>query len=276
MSFFRYILPIIHPHGIPKIHLPNTQSNRKEIVLLLGWGGSKRKNLNKLVSYYQSIGVPVISHTMPLLCVGFIRDFLEELVAEEVKKHLNDNCNSQLLIHSFSNNGMWVYSSLYQRKLLPYPKAVIFDAAPLLWYQKSTLLEAKEISQIVVSTLLRGPIYKHFILTPVSTSILYIFISIIKGIQIIFPKVHILPRLIELNRYVKDHSPVVPMLFMYSKGDFLIHYKLIQDYMKVLETRGVSVSSKLFGEEVAHTGCFFKYPEEYISILESHFFKTLD
>ena len=44
-----------------------------DIVYILGWGGAKRQSLNKIVSFYNSIGIHTILHVMPLGVPAFLR-----------------------------------------------------------------------------------------------------------------------------------------------------------------------------------------------------------
>jgi hypothetical protein len=81
---------------------------------------------------------------------------------------INENVsNKNMFAHVYSNNGTWVWASLLQRNDLPKFNKVIFDSAAYLLYERDGLyLEARKLSEVVVSTILKRPQYTHQILTP--------------------------------------------------------------------------------------------------------------
>lgn len=65
---------------------------------------------------------------MPLMAPGFVRKYLDQMIVDEVSQRLSKSSKvSFFFIHLYSNNGVFVYSSLTHYKALPSPKCLIWD-----------------------------------------------------------------------------------------------------------------------------------------------------
>jgi hypothetical protein len=217
---------------------------------------------------------------------GFIRNRFEDWIAEEIKSNLqamapesktasasaSSVMNESFITHIYSNNGAWVYGSLCRRALIPRPSLVVWDASPSLWYDPDAPVTelAAGLCRVFVSNLLRGPIYTHPILTPIGTFFLSCFISLSMALAKIQGSYHIVPDMVKMNLYLRDQSPIIPSVFIYSTGDRLIPKEVIQEFITALRGRGVPIVEKIFGDEVSHTGSFYLKPEEYMDFLKPY------
>ena len=185
---FKRFAKAVFPNAIPQFHPPsssvspaiisnaNKSSSHASTILLLGWGGSNRKNLTKIIDFYTGEGVGVVSMTMPLLIPKLLRHYFENLTIAEVQAQIDKSApNHRLHIHSFSNNGLWTYGSMSKRGILPSSLGkLIIDSAPFFKYQDIPVKEeAMLLSKVFVPILLKTNSYNHPILTPVLTSFFF-------------------------------------------------------------------------------------------------------
>jgi hypothetical protein len=266
----------LFPDAFPRIHASlNANSKEKDIVIVLGWGGGKQKNLKKLVNFYQSKDISVITSIMPQFVPTFVRSYYEREIALSVKKiRARDHVlgKSKLSAHIFSNNGTWAFSTLSRRSDLPSFDKLVIDSAPAFYYKRiSVPSEVNLLSRVITSVILQRPQYEHLISIPVK-AVLYVFIPtwrLTNFVQSCFG-VDILPDYRELSCHMRDKSPQVPTLFIYSIGDNLVPFERVKEFKNSLKDRGVPTTDLVFGVEVPHTAAFFKYPDEYIEVLDKH------
>ena len=285
MTFkFKSIIKYILPDAVPILHRANDGIQRNMLVLLFGWGGSKRRNLNKIINYYNSKGVNVISTTMPLGVPKFIRTNIEDLISNTLSEHRVQYPNASLNIHSFSNNGIWVYGSLIRRNIIPHPNKIIIDSAPYLVYEPvSMYLEAQIYSRVITPILLRRNEYYHPILSPLFTGLFTITNGVIKLIQM--SNNTIFEDFIELNKFIRDKTPVVDTLFIYSQGDQLIPSKYIKQYIELLRIRysrennnkknnNIIILDREFQDgDVGHVASFYVRSNVYKQYIDDFLFK---
>lgn len=171
-------------------------------------------------------------------------------------------------MHSYSNNGLWVFGELSRRGKIA-PEALIIDSAPWLFYTKLPVIdEARALSRVATSIIMRGPVYYHAIVTPIVQSVLFCSISLGRFIESIQGPFPIIPDLVSLNKYLRDESPRIRTLLIYSKGDKLIPPECIHEFKTHLESRNIEVHEKVFAEDVAHTSSFYRHPAEYTKAVE--------
>ena len=274
---FKGLAKSIFPDAFPRIHASlDLNSKKKDIVVILGWGGGRQRNLKKLITYYQTKDITVVSSIMPQFVPTFVRSYFEHKIAASVQKVRLDadvSAESKLFCHIFSNNGAWNFSTLCRRTDLPQFDKLLIDSAPAFAYKRiSTSHEVSLISRVLTSVILQRPQYEHPVDIPIK-AILYIFIPTWRFINYCqkFVGLDILPDYPDLSNYMREHSPNVPTLFIYSIGDKLVPFEKVKEFKTALKDRGVPTSELVFGVEVAHTAGFFKYPDEYVEVLEKHF-----
>lgn len=258
---------LLFPSAIPVFHpSSNVSANSSKVktIIVLGWGGSRRKNLNKVIQFYDSIGVNVISHVTPMGSPMFVRTYFDRLIRDEIAHRVG---LGEFAVHIFSNNGSWSYGSLLKAGFIPNPNCVIMDSAPFFVYKEMELSEdVKLLSQVLTSVILSGPVYQHPFITPLSKLILYpyiLFSRLVTSIQSHLGVFEIFFDSISINMLLRDHSPKVPTLFLYSEGDQLVPKERVEDYINHLSNRGVPVSKYVFGNDVPHVGGFYLHSAEY-------------
>ncbi len=256
-------------------------------VLLLGWGGSKPRSMAKVSEFYSNRGLPSITYIMPLGIPHAIRLSLLRPIIFELQG-LKEQGIESICIHSFSNNGAWSYASLIDMieredllHTIPKLEKIVFDSGPQLFYEDIGILEEVRVfGRVLTSVVLGRAQYHHTWVTPLLQSLLYptCFLKrIVNRLQQILPaNLHIVPPYLEMNCYLRDKSPTIPILFMYSKDDGLIPYDSIVAYKTELVNR--YCKNGLNGEElvrehmfsgVGHTAPFFSKitREEYQKVL---------
>ena len=268
----------VFPNALPKIQGSLAYGSRKkDIVVILGWGGAKHANFNKILNFYHSKDITVICSVMPLYVSASLRKYYEtELViaVQTIREKADPSLESKLYGHVFSNNGAWALATLSQRSDFPAFDKLVIDSAPAFHYEQIPISSEVLMHTLVITSVLLGkPQYEGHPAHALIKSGLYIcvpFWRAISKIQLVM-KVNIIADFLQLNILMRDKSPHAPTFFVYSTGDKLIPADSIKEFKKVLEGRNIPTYEKVFGDDVAHTGSFFKYPEEYKQILTSFF-----
>lgn len=268
--------------ALPVVHRPSAPSNR--VVLILGWGGAKQRNLRKLVQSYSDRGVTSITMVMPLLVPELVRRHITaeaaSMLATELKlltkepiveDQCADKADGKYFLHSYSNNGAWTYATLLKQRQLPsMPSAVIMDAAPFFMYEALPIIEsAKVFSRVLTSTILKKDVYYQFPLSEVLITLNTVMFAAARLIIRVQGDTPIIPEMEKMCVYLRDSAPAVPTLFLYSTGDRLVPPEQVRDFMGKIKSRGVPVEDKVFGDEVGHTGSFFLHPKEYMDSVTS-------
>jgi hypothetical protein len=259
--------------------LPVVKSNNKSnvVVLILGWGGSVPKNFGRVQRHYESRGITTILHTMPLLCPKFIRKSFEDDIEREVIKQcdtIKKERSDQVVfhVHLYSQNGSWVYSALTKRGNIPTPHKLIMDSAPHLQYTRDASYEASALSQLFTSLVLNKAQYYQFPFTPIARGAIFCIMSLSVLTDKLFPfKYHFFTDYISVHKHLRDHSPVIPTLFVYSSGDLLIPPSGVRAYKQAIEARGTPTHEKVFGDEVSHISASYKYPDQYVAMIDEFF-----
>lgn len=262
------------PHDATDKHAATVERSKcdNKLVLLLGWGGSQRRNLSKVIDFYNSEGLDVVSVTMPLGIPAFLRHYVEDLTAAELSIYRQKYGSSELNIHSFSNNGIWVYGSMSKRGILPAHRKVVLDSAPFFHFAPySIFFEAQVYTKVFTSSLLKKNVYEHPVLSPTLRAVFAIAAVICRFIESIQGSTPIIEDFIKLNTYIRDQSPGVPHLFVYSEGDELLPAPFIRSFRDALRARNVDVTECVFGCNVPHVGGFYIEPDTYKQKLRDFF-----
>ena len=268
----------VFPNAAPKIQKSlSLGSKRKDIVIILGWGGAKHKNFNKILNYYITRDVTVVCSTMPQYVPSFVRRYYETEIAaavQEIRSKDDPSYGSKLCGHVFSNNGAWSLATLCQRTDLPPFDKLIYDSAPALYYEQIPIsLEVERHSRVITSVLLEKPQYEGHSMIIFIKAALYAFVPLWRTINILQKvfKENVVTDYLVLNIILRDKSPAVPTYFIYSSGDKLVPSTCVRDFKLLLQARNIPTFEKDFGDEVPHTASFFKHSEEYKAIIDSFF-----
>ena len=210
-------------------------------VVILGWGGSKARNLHKVREFYEAsdnVG-DVISFSMPLWAPEFIRKALVRRIVEFLPKR---GSGTDVVVHAFSNNGTWVYGEMCQEIENQGDRSeiqkLIIDSAPAFFFEHISLIDAVEKYQpVILSTLLNKDQYRHTVLTPIIKVGLFLVGGAAKIVYRLPLGQYIVPDLIKLSLYLRDECKLIPTLFIYGSDDKLIPEHLITDFSDSLRTR---------------------------------------
>jgi hypothetical protein len=238
----------------------------------IGWAGSNQRNYRRLLSYYESRGKHVVLQIMPLFCPEPIRHHFEVEIEQAVKRHYEAS-SSKLFVHIFSNNGSWNYASLCKNGKIPMSHKIVIDSAPSFWYDRvATASQIDSISAVFTSIMMKRPVYDVFPLTNILKVVITRLARVHRFMVDHQGRFHFMTDFVVLNTYFRDHSPVVPTLFISSSGDKLVPLKDIASFRDSLQQRGVPVMSVDFGNDIGHTSAFFKRTSEYTKLIDSFFF----
>jgi hypothetical protein len=246
-------------------------------VIILGWGGSKQRSIAKVADFYAERGVRSMSFIMPLGIPNFGRTaLLQDIVAE--LENLSHTGVKDVSIHLFSNNGTWSYATLMElissrnaslASPLPRVDRVVYDSGPHLFYEDLGIHdEVKMYSLVATSIVLGRAQYEHPVISPLLKGILYVINSIhrvIRLVQDVVPAINLVPRYVEMNLYLRNKSPAIPHLFLYSKDDGLVDPTYVQAYAADLTERfvqekgpeGAKLVEVMAFTGVEHTAPFF-------------------
>eukprot|EP01038_Epipyxis_sp_PR26KG_P007615 gene7615-10369_t len=231
-----------------------------------------------------------VLHIMPYFSFKWIqRQYLEE-VSSIIDNEINVNNKTLKVIHSFSNNGCLAYASLCRNHFFPidnngqsrnnYNYKLIIDSAPFFRYDETEFLQqtqeifllSKGISLALKIPPIIGPIIRPIISGFIIASLLgkkiieYENRFIKNIIQLIAPNLFdntSEETMFVLGRYMKDYSPKVPLLFIYSEGDMLIPVKEVEGFILLMKKRKFSIEELQFGNDVPHVAGMSKKPKEY-------------
>ena len=250
-------------------------------ILILGWGGSHLRSMEKVSDFYLKQGISTTSFIMPLGIPHFVRMALLEEVVKTLPKEIDKDANSSwarlqpLYVHAFSNNGIWSYASLcmlldtqqhggqikasstttdtgvhhnkHNQHALPVQK-LILDSGPHVFYTPWSMSEEVYVyARVITSVILGRAQYEHSLISPIIRSILYIgqiFHRIVRFVQYTVPVLNdcIVPPYLAMNVYLRDSTPMVPTLFLYSKDDGLVPPVSVEQYAADLKQRYRSAS----------------------------------
>ena len=266
------------PDAIPRIVLgaktgtsSTSSSTPTPIVLILGWGGAKQKNLRKLVAFYEKHGVTSVSMVSPLFVPRAVEQHFEDeavrLVQQAIKAH--GQKQARVYAHLFSNNGSWSFHNFMFRKDIHFDK-VVWDSGPSTFYEvQSALVESRGLSRVFVSIILNKNQYTHPVLTPLLQLVIIPLIYVLRSILYVQDAVGTewFPNYKDRNIALRDCTPPVPTLFMYSLGDELVESQAVVRFKGEITQRGVPTEEHAFDEGVPHTAAFFTRTDEYIKRL---------
>lgn len=296
MGIARSVTKFLFPQykAVRKGVVGSAKQAERKLVLLLGWGGSSQRNLEKVINFYSQRGCDTISIVMPLGVPHAMRDVVVEDLASEIAaankgKGKDKDKDRKVLVHSFSNNGIWVYAGLQQKIAksqgkLPVIEKAIFDSAPYFIYEEVSMAsEVAIMSRVLTSVILGKPVYQHPIVSPVVSCALFVcsvFYRTAFRIQTNVPFLHnkIVTDYLGMNNYLRDQCALPSSLFMYSADDKLISEDMVLGYTDALQKRFDEGGRKKDCEcvrftDVGHVSAFYdrKTRDEYREKIDSFF-----
>ena len=74
---------------------------------------------------------------------------------------------------------------------------------------------------------------------------------------------------------MRDSSPAVPTLFIYSEGDRLVSPASVREYIGHLRARGYNPEEKVYGDKVGHVASYYSDPIGYMTTVQKFLNKVL-
>lgn len=234
---------------------------RQPVVILLGWGGCKDKNLAKYSAIYHKRGCIVIRYTAPWHMVFFSESLgipslrvlaqrlLELLFDYEIEKE-------PLLFHVFSNAGVMLYRYVlellqtHQRFCHLRVVGTIFDSGP----GDSNVVGALRALAVVLE---HRPAVLRLLLLVAFALVAVLFHVLLAPLTALFHP-HFYDRL-------QDAGSRWPELYLYSKADEVVLARDVERMVEARLSRRVLVRSVDFVSS-AHVSHLRDYPTYYTSL----------
>ena len=271
-SLLRRLCPDANPRIVMGTNV-GASSAPSPIVLILGWGGAKHRNLNKLVTFYAKNGITSVSTTAPLFVPRAVEQFFEDeavrLVQQAMKVHGQNQAKVPVYAHMFSNNGSWSFHNFMFRKDISFDK-IVWDSGPSTFYEtRSVFYESKGLSQVFVSIILNKNQYTHPVLTPLLRMVIIPLLYVLRTVLYVqdMAGAEWFPNYKNRNIALRDGTPLIPTLFMYSLGDELVEPQAVVRFKGEIEKRGVPTEENVFDKGVPHTAAFFIRTDDYVKRL---------
>ncbi|CAB3405587.1 unnamed protein product [Caenorhabditis bovis] len=219
----------------------------KVLVVLFGWAGSRDRYLSKYANYYNEAGISSIRFTAP---IAQIRSFASyRPFARSFHKILTEVCASEqistIYFHVFSMNGCSLLAAYWDQlgttiengnEVKAKTKGLIFDSCPAF--------TSPSQSAQAVSFATLPPKHYHGALRESYRAILFTFFSLHRGVIW-------LRSLLQKDIYVRHYAYFKMLtfedlpskqLYIYGPEDNVCSEDSIEEYMKIMESRGLNVS----------------------------------
>jgi hypothetical protein len=240
----------------------------KPIVVVFGWLGASRKNLQKYVDWYSERGYDTIDYLAPSMASAFITATIKTSHAamKQLVAHYNTAAQSHqrdIVFHVLSLNGFYHYlflliemrNSKHHSELLERVKGVIIDSAPA---RITFDILTRGFVGAVMGVFKHKPQYEHPIVTPVFKLLWRLALMSRRNRQFL-DLIH--KELIQAQPLHSDQ------LYLYSTADELIPHDEIEYQINVQKERGVHVQSHNF-VVTPHVAHFRFQPKIYGKLIE--------
>lgn len=228
--------------------ISNNFSNPGPIVVVSGWMDGSASLVIKYANIYRAMNYKVLILLSKSSQWLFYPDYFIHLKTFIKIRNLIVP-EQDFILHLMSNGGCKSWYAL-EKKLLPMKiksKLFIFDSCPTSFSKESALY----------NPFFLGNVFLHKLVT--------ILLKVIKFYYLLYPEAHSFS--VCVDRFIKTLNKA-PKLFLYSKGDRLIHSDLIVKSIVLAKSFGTETESIDFvdSEHVQH---FRKYPNRYQRAIKS-------
>ena len=241
--------------GITRTYLPPRDkmggfSDKRVVVMMVGWVESRHSVLSKYAALYTELGLPCVAVAPSAPYVWYTA--LGNSATQNVL-HLLDHAfksPTDLLLHIFSGGGSVVFPQLLHEHSKPNglyskltPTGVVFDSGPVRFSRKSGLAASKLLYQ-------QGGLN---LLTYSLANVVGILTDLTIGSK----------KRSELQESL-DHPTFLqlPQLYLFSDRDSVCSAKLVQEVMEGQKVKGREVWSHCW-DDTEHVKHFVQHPEEY-------------
>ena len=252
-----------------------SQGARTARVVLLGWHGSKERQLRPLARWYDARGHPArIVLTDSFRTMGR-RDgwprFGAELADSLAQEHARDP--RPLFVHAFSNTGFWTLSAFLDAARDRHPTLAaahmrtVLDSAPgfperVRWWfnakYAALAMTPSVLSTLRLERLAKQPRTFHPLVSP--------------PLMLFFAGWHLVARrqvrfMEQGHERVRRHHRGKPLLAIYSAKDSLVPVRYVEGFLDRAEDDGVLVERLRF-EDSAHVRHFVQHRHDYLAAIE--------
>ncbi|XP_076829042.1 transmembrane protein 53 isoform X1 [Brachyhypopomus gauderio] len=256
--FCSRICKAVQPYSVTEKYW---RGSKEPVVILLGWAGCRDKHLSKYSAIYNQQGCVTVRYTAPLRTVFISESFgYKELrsTAHKLLEILYDYEveNNPIVFHVFSNGGFMLYR--YMVELLQSQKQ--FDSLCVV----GAVVDSAPGNQNV-----RGALRAlRTTLGPNVHAVLRCFLLVLFAVMVVLLRVVLYPltKHFHQNHYdaMMNRPAPWPHMFLYSRADRVIRHADVEQMVRTLQDKGLSVDSFDFITP-AHVSLFRDCPEDYSS-----------
>jgi len=261
---------------------PSTPTS-KPTVVVFGFAGSPRVQVERIAAVYQEQGHPTLACTLPQLDTFTYNMPAIRSCAHQVLRAAEEEGAQQVVCHSLSNNGSILYQQFVraaQEEGRVEIRGAVFDSAPgplgiqnvQKYLHLDTLAALEGLNRRIErwSPRHQTPFFLPFHLVGVDLAnrkpIATVLANLVHQLRMLTSTWRVSRRVPWCGPYMKDHEEQAwPLLFIYAKNDALLSWRYVEEVVRRQQGRGRQVLTTRFetsgkGGHVAH----LKYhPEEY-------------
>ncbi|CAO4365057.1 unnamed protein product [Caenorhabditis nigoni] len=227
--------------------IKNLVPGSKTLVVLFGWAGCKDRYLSKYAQYYQEAGISTVRFTAPIAKIRsfasyrpFARSFHQ--ILNEILKE--DTEITTMYFHVFSMNGCSLLAAYWDqlndlengKVVQSRSKGLIFDSCPAF--------TSPSQSAHAISFATLPPSHYHGALRGSYRAVLYTFFSFHRGVLWLrsFLDKDIYEKHYAYFKMITFENLPNKQLYIYGPADLVCSEESIEDYAKLMEERGISIS----------------------------------
>lgn len=256
---------------------------KKATVVVFGFAGSPRVQVEKIAAVYQEQGHTTLACVLPQLDTFTYNMPNIRACAHQVLRAAEEEGAQQVVCHSLSNNGSILYQQFVaavQEEGRLEVRGAVFDSAPgplglqniQKYWRLDTLPALEGLNRRIErwSPRHQTPLFLPFHLVGVDLANRKPLATVLSNLAF---QLRVLPstwrgsrRVPWCGAYMKEHEDQAwPLLFIYAKNDALLSWRYVEEVVRRQQARGRKVLTTRFetsgkGGHVAH----LKYhPEEY-------------
>eukprot|EP00759_Apiculatamorpha_spiralis_P011299 PhF_6_TR18695/c0_g1_i1/m.27325 len=242
----------------------NPDHAKMPLVLLLGWGGSTRKQLDRYIQLYSSEGCSIISAIAPM--ESYVRGVPEDLslnVMKTIDTELSVISKNGIHVHLMSNNGFLMYYALMkkdEKRTLAQVRSMTIDSAPTIHFSS------------LMAPLTLAVMFKFALPPYASTSTLWLtwvlFWTRLEWHQM---RSRSETSIDNVNAITQAAFPkTAPVIFMVGKNDKLIPPSEIRAYMERVKKIPTTPQNITMVEmESGHCALLKTHPKEYKEVMST-------
>ncbi|KAF1765714.1 hypothetical protein GCK72_005667 [Caenorhabditis remanei] len=227
--------------------IKNLVPESKTLVVLFGWAGCRDRYLSKYAQYYQDAGISTVRFTAPIAKIRsfssyrpFARCF--HRILNEILEEKSDI--TTIYFHVFSMNGCSLLAAYWDqlnelengKDIQSKARGLIFDSCPAF------TTPSQSAHAISFATL--PPSHYHGALRGSYRAVLYTFFSFHRGVLWLrsFLDKDIYEKHYAYFKMITFENLPTKQLYIYGPADLVCSEESIEDYAKLMEQRGISIS----------------------------------